>query len=251
MAESKTRAERWQEIVPSARRVRAQLAGEYVVDTTRAVLLRESGRPPFYWFPQEDVRTDLLTPSEYTREFEGHGTARYWHVEAGDTVAENAAWTYPDDPELAGYLTLSWHKIDAWFEEDEEIFVHPRDPFVRVDAIPSSRHVRVVIGGETVAETDSPVLLFETGLPTRYYIPKVDVRTDLLVRSGTRTYCPYKGEAQYYSVKLGDDVYRDIVWYYRYPLAEVHEVENLLCFYNERVDAIYVDGEQEEKPETP
>ena len=140
--------------------------------------------------------------------------------------------------------------MDAWFEEDEEVFVHPRDPYTRLDVIQSSRHVRVVVGGETVAETDHPVLLFETGLPVRYYIPKVDVRMDLLEPSKSHTECPYKGIASYYSVRIGDQVVVDIAWYYPFPHLEVGKIQNLISFYDEKVDAVYVDGEKQDRPKT-
>ena len=137
--------------------------------------------------------------------------------------------------------------MDQWFEEDEEIFVHPRDPHTRVDALRSSRHVRVVMAGETVAETTRPVLLFETGLPTRYYIPPEDVRLDLLEPSGAGTRCPYKGVASYHSVRVGGELVADVVWHYPFPIPECPKIEGLLAFYNERVD-LYVDGELQERP---
>jgi len=152
---------------------------------------------------------------------------------------------------IKGHLAFDWDKMDAWFEEDEEVYVHARDPYRRVDALRSSRQVKVVIAGETVAESKRPCLLFETGLPTRYYIPKVDVRMDLLTPSDTTSRCPYKGQARYYSAKIGDMLVKDIAWYYPYPVPECPRIENLVCFYNERVDELYVDGKQQEKPQTP
>ncbi len=133
--------------------------------------------------------------------------------------------------------------MDAWYEEEEEIFVHPRDPYKRVDVMQSSRHVRVVMAGETVAETRRYRLLFETGLPTRYYMPKEDVRADLLEPSSTTSRCPYKGLASYWSIKVGGKVFKDFVWTYPDPIPECPKIKDLLCFFNERVDAIYVDGE--------
>jgi len=141
--------------------------------------------------------------------------------------------------------------MDAWFEEDDEVFVHPRDPYHRVDVLNSSRHVKVIVGGEVVAETTRPRLLFETGLPTRYYIPKLDVRLDLLTPTNTSTRCPYKGKASYWTVNLGGKEFTDIVWGYPAPIPECPKIENLLCFYDEKVDAVYVDGELQPKPVTP
>lgn len=172
----------------------------------------------------------------------------------GDRAAEHAAWSYPSPPPhrlpLRGYVAFEWSKMDAWFEEDDEVYVHARDPYKRVDVLHSSRHVRVVVAGALVAETRRPSLVFETGLPTRYYVPKADVRMDLLVPTETETRCPYKGVATYYSVRVGMAVVPDVAWYYRHPIPECSKIENLVCFYNERVDALYVDGELQPRPQT-
>lgn len=133
--------------------------------------------------------------------------------------------------------------MDAWYEEDEQVFVHARDPYHRVDVRNSSRHVRVIVEGELVAETRRPKLLFETGLPTRYYIPRDDVRSDLLEESERHTGCPYKGTASYHSVRAARQLVRDVVWYYPEPLAEATSIRNLLSFYNERVE-LEVDGQR-------
>jgi uncharacterized protein (DUF427 family) len=218
------------------------------------MLLREPGHVPLYCFPREDVRMDLLVPAApATREPDGD-EAVHWSVVAGDRTAENAAWSYPSPPpggaSLAGYVAFEWSKMDAWFEEDDEVYVHARDPYKRVDVLHSSRHVSVVVAGEVVADTGRPRLLFETGLPTRYYIPKPDVRMDLLVPSAAETRCPYKGVASYYSVRVGGRLVEDIAWYYRHPIPECARIENLVCFFNERVDALYVDGELQPRPRT-
>lgn len=225
----------------SARRVRALLAGETVADSTRTLLVHETMKLPVYHFPPEDVRLDLLEPTA-----EEGATTRY-SVHIGDRVAEDAAWAAAD---LDGYVAFDWDAMDAWFEEDDEVFKHARDPYHRVDVLNSSRHVRVEVDGETVAETRRPRLLFETGLPTRYYIPKVDVRMELLTPTKTHTVCPYKGTASYWSVSVGGKAYEDIVWGYPTPIVECPKIENLLCFYNEKVD-VWVDGELEERPKTP
>jgi uncharacterized protein (DUF427 family) len=241
-------------VEPSPRRVRVRFGPEFVADSTRVLLLLEKGHTPVYYFPMEDVRTDLLTPTDHHTTCPYKGEASYWTVRAGDRVAENAVWSYPDPlPEradIAGRVAFYWNKMDTWFEEDDEVFVHPRSPYARVDVLTSSRHVQVVVGGEIVADTHRPRLLFETGLPTRYYIPKLDVRMDLLEPTDTRTMCPYKGKAQYWSVRIGDQVYHDLVWSYSPPLPECSRIDNLVCFFNERVDAIIVDGEQQPVPKT-
>jgi uncharacterized protein (DUF427 family) len=175
-------------------------------------------------------------------------------VRVGDRAAEHAAWGYPAPPAdrlgLRDHVAFEWPKMDAWFEEDDEVYVHARDPYKRVDVLHSSRHVRVVVAGEVVCDTRRPTLLFETGLPTRYYVPKTDVRMDLLEPTETETRCPYKGLASYYSVRIGSTVVRDIAWCYRHPIPECGKIENLVCFFDERVDAVYVDGQLEPRPRT-
>jgi uncharacterized protein (DUF427 family) len=139
--------------------------------------------------------------------------------------------------------------MDAWFEEDEEVFTHPRDPYTRVDVLASSRHVRIEVGGVTVAESVKPTLLFETGLPARYYVPKPDVRMDLLVHSDTVSECPYKGQAEYWSVRAGAELHPDLAWSYRAPFEESAKIAGLIAFYDEKVD-VYVDGVRQERPLT-
>src|SRR3712207_4634379 len=139
--------------------------------------------------------------------------------------------------------------MDHWYEEEEEVFVPPRTPSPRVDVLDSSRHVKVTVNGEVVAETERPRLLFETGLPPRYYIPPEDVRQEALVPSDRHTRCPYKGVASYYSVEAGEGRVEDLVWYYPGPIAAAGKIKGLLCFFNEKVD-LEVDGEKQERPQT-
>jgi uncharacterized protein (DUF427 family) len=238
----------------SPRRVRVVFNGETVADSRRVKLLHETGLQAVYYFPEQDVRSDLLEPTERTTHCPFKGQASYWSVRVGERVAENAVWTYrePIDgaPPIGGYLAFYWHKMDAWFEEDEEVFVHPRDPYHRVDVLDSSRHVRVLLDGEVLAETSRPRVLFETGLPPRYYIPLADLRSELLVDSDAHTRCPYKGVASYWSVKVGNELVKDLGWYYPEPLPEVATIAGHVAFYNEKVD-LEVDGELQERPVTP
>jgi uncharacterized protein (DUF427 family) len=229
-----------------------KFGGEYIADSRRALLLIQyppAGLPAYY-LPQADVRMDLLEPA--ARDGQA-GDMAYWTVSAGERAAERAAWAHLDPPpglaELKGHITFKWDAMDGWYEEEEEVFVHARDPHKRVDVIASSRHVRVVIAGETVAETRRPCLLFETGLPTRYYIPREDVRMDLLEPAGLKTRCPYKGTASYWSVRVRDHVAKNGVWSYQETIPECPKIKDLLCFYNERVD-LYVDGELQARPRT-
>jgi uncharacterized protein (DUF427 family) len=172
-------------------------------------------------------------------------------VRAGNKEAPGAAVRYQDSPiaDLRDLIRLDWDAMDAWFEEDEEVFTHPRDPYTRVDIVPSSRHMRVEVEGVTVAESTSPRLLFETGLPARYYLPKTNVRLDLLIPTDTVTHCPYKGQAEYWSVRAGDTVHEDLAWSYRTPLPESQKIAGLIAFYNEKVD-IYLDGDLQGRPST-
>jgi uncharacterized protein (DUF427 family) len=237
----------------SPRRVRVMFNGETVADSKRAKLLHETGHLPVYYFPKEDVRMDLLEESEHTTHCPFKGDASYWSVRVGDKLAENAVWGYPEPidsaPPIAGYVAFYWNKMDAWYEEDEEVFVHPRDPYHRVDILESSRRVRVSVNGEIVAETQRPRVLFETGLPPRYYIPPEDVREEALYRSEKTTRCPYKGTASYWSVEAGGGRVEDLVWYYPDPIPEAAKIKGLLAFFNEKVDLV-VDGEEQERPKT-
>jgi uncharacterized protein (DUF427 family) len=235
---------------PGAKRVRAFLGGEVVVDTARPTLVWEVPYYPAYYVPLADVRAELQPDGEAVHS-PSRGEGRTFTVRTGGGEAPGGALRYVDSPieELRDLIRLDWHAMDAWFEEDEEVFTHPRDPYTRVDILASSRHVRVEVGGVTVAESASPRLLFETGLPVRYYLPKPHVRLDLLVPSDTVTHCPYKGEAEYWSVRAPDGVHDNLAWSYRTPLPESQKLAGLIAFYNEKLD-IFVDGVLQERPST-
>ncbi len=238
---------------PVQRRVRVMLGGVTIADSKNVMLLLENKRLAIYYFPTSDVRLDLFVPTNFKSPHPGRGEASFYSIKVGDRVAEKAAWRYlqADRPDFKDHVAFYWDKMDAWFEEDDEVFVHPRDPYHRVDVLNSSRHVKVVVGGQVVAETTRPRLLFETGLPTRYYIPKLDVRLDLLTPTTASTRCPYKGKASYWTVNVDGKEFPDIVWSYPAPIPECPKIENLLCFYDEKVDAVYVDGELQPRPVTP
>jgi uncharacterized protein (DUF427 family) len=247
-AEERARLKEGVHIERSARRVRTYFGGRLIADSEHVLLVYETKRPPAYWFPIADVRMEHLEQSQQPAD-----TIR-WRLVVKDRIAHNAARAYitstGDRVALEGHLTFYWDAMDAWFEEDEQVFVHPRDPYTRVDTVHSSRHVRVEIEGTTLAETRRPILLFETGLPIRYYIQKLDVRMNLLESTESVTRCPYKGVARYWSARVGDRLVEDIVWSYPAPIPECPKIENLLSFYNERVD-LYVDGVLRERPVTP
>jgi uncharacterized protein (DUF427 family) len=240
----------------SPRRVRVKLNGEWIADSTDMVLMYESGHLPVYYFPVKDMRLELLHPTDHTSYCQYKGVASYWSIRAGGQESENAVWTYQEPYDemtainLQDYCAFYWDRVDHWYEEDEEIFVHPRDPHKRIDIVPSSRAVKVVLGGKTVAETTRARFLFETDLPTRYYIPTKDICTDILNVSDLSTQCPYKGVASYQSAEVGKVYFKNIVWVYPHPVPECSKIKDLLCFYNEKVDAIFIDGVETEKPVT-
>jgi uncharacterized protein (DUF427 family) len=238
-------------IEPGAKRVRAYLGGEVVADTIRPVLVWEKPYYPAYYFPVADVRTELLDADGGVEHSPSRGDGRTYTIRAEGKEAPAAALRYEDSPieELRDLMRLEWDAMDAWFEEDEEVFTHPRDPYTRVDILASSRHVRVEVDGVTVAESTSPRLLFETGLPVRYYLPKTHVRMDLLTACDSASHCPYKGQAEYWSVRAGDTIHQDLAWSYRTPLPESQKIAGLVAFYNEKAD-IYVDGVLQERPHT-
>ena len=243
-------------IEPTARWIRGYFNGVAVVDSKNAIIVKSRGGRRgrlAYYFPAEDVRMDLLTPSGVETNDRHIGDATHYDLTVNGSTVEQAAMSFGEPhateegfteeaPDLRGYVTFVWDKMDAWFEEAEEIFAHPRDPYKRIDCIRSSRHIKVTLGGEVVAESDNPILLFETGLRTRYYIPKIDVRTDLLRPSDTHTVCPYKGTASYYSVEVDGKLYEDAAWYYPQALPESMPIAGgYVAFYDEKMDAVEVD----------
>jgi uncharacterized protein (DUF427 family) len=243
----------WPRAEPSPRWIRVRLGGETIADTRRAVLHLQYGPGvlprsflPTYYVPLDDVRSGVLVDP---REEDGLTT---WTVEAGGARVEGGAWMHRSAPPpldaLAGLVTFSWRDLE-WFEEEERQQAHARDPHKRVDVVPSSRHVRVELDGRPLAESTRPLLLFETSLPTRYYLPREDVVAGLLP-SATTSVCPYKGVAEWFSVQVGDRVVTDLVWSYPRPIPENPRIAGLICFLDERVDVV-VDGEPQERPVTP
>lgn len=227
------------------KRVRAVFAGETIADSRNARLLFETAIMPVHYFPKEDVRMDLLAPTDHTTHCPFKGDASYWTIKVGEAEAENAAWGYPEPrPEsswLDGYIALYWDKMNHWFEEDEEILGHPRDPYHRVDVLQSSQRVKVSANGEVIAESVRPMALFETGFPARYYLPPEDVNSDLLASSETKTRCPYKGLASYRTVEANGERIEDAVWTYPEPLSEAERVKDHLCFYDGKVSVEVAD----------
>jgi len=230
------------------RRVRAEFAGETVLDTLRPQLLHETALLPRYYVPSADVRWELFEATDHSTHCPFKGDARYWTLRVGDRVAENVVWNYPEPiegaPDFADLVSFYWEPLDHWYEEDEEVYVHPRDPFHRIDVLPTSRRVRVTLDGTELAETTHAQVLHETGLPPRWYIPPDDVRLDALTpAAGIQTRCPYKGiTSGYWSA--GEE--EAVAWSYDDPLAAVAPIAGHIAFFNERVD-IEVDGDAQER----
>jgi uncharacterized protein (DUF427 family) len=225
------------------------LGGEVVADTADALLVWEIPFYPTYYFPESDVNMDALIDSGETKDSPSRGLATLYTVKAGGKEGSAYGYAEPEIEQLAGHIVFNWSSMDHWFEEDEEVFVHAKDPYTRIDILPSSRRVRVEVDGVTVADTTNGSFLFETNLPPRYYMPKTDVRMELLTPTDLATHCPYKGTARYWSVDVNGETRKDIVWGYDRPLPESQKIMGLVSFYNEKVD-IYVDEVLQEKPKT-
>ncbi|MCL1693238.1 MAG: DUF427 domain-containing protein [Actinomycetia bacterium] len=233
------------------KRVRVYLGGEVIADTVSPKLVWEKPYYPVYYFPQDDVRMDSLLPTEHTKRSPSRGTAEVFDVKSNRQTSEQGAYRHTDSPieELRDHVAFDWQAMDAWFEEEEEVFLHARDPYTRVDVLQSSRNIRVEVDGVTVAESDQPRILFETGLPARYYLPKTDVRFEYLTPTDLSTVCPYKGTSRYWSINTTGEVHDNLAWGYDAPVRESQPIAGYVAFYNEKLD-IYVDGVLEEKPKT-
>ena len=207
-------------VEPVPRRIRARLGDSWVVDTTEALYVWEWPHYPQYLLPAADVEVGAL-PEGASRQ---HGRE--------------------------GYLRIDWGALDAWFEEDEQVFVHPRDPYSRVDALQSRRRVRVELDGLVLAESGAPVMVFETGLPPRHYLERTSVAFEHLRPSETVTECPYKGRTgSHWSVETPRGLYEDIAWSYDFPTHQLLPIAGLIAFYDERVD-LFLDDVQQERPRT-
>ncbi|KAK7967707.1 uncharacterized protein PG986_001984 [Apiospora aurea] len=268
------------------KRVRIQLDSTVVADTTSALYVWEHEYYPFYYVPLSTFREGALKPKEDEENEKAApssspssapspsfyvATLTAGAGAGGQRTTTDRVLVFSQDlpPNSAARGLAGLARVEfsapgaAWFEEDERIYVHPRDPYKRIDILPSTRPVRVFVEGRLVASAPSSMHLYETGLPVRYYLPATalaatDDGLGLVRESGTTTQCPYKGEANYYSVVLppgkgegkgeGEEtVVKDVIWYYRTPTHESARVAGLLCFYNEKVD-IELDGKMLERP---
>jgi uncharacterized protein (DUF427 family) len=236
--------------------VRGRLGGRIVVETRDPLLVWQGHFPPVYAFRQDEVADDVLVPTGAPPS-DGFSffapqlpVAQWYDITSGGQVLPGAAWTL-DDEAVRDRVVLTWEpgRLE-WTEEDEVVTGHPRDPHKRVEALPSSRHVEVTIGDVTLASSDRPVLLFETDLPTRFYLPREDVRLDLLEPTDNTSVCPYKGRTDGYWTWPGPPPIRNVAWSYSSPAPAVGAVAGRVAFYNELVD-LTVDGVLQERPESP
>jgi uncharacterized protein (DUF427 family) len=238
-------------VEPVPRRIRAFAGNEKVLDTTRALYVWEWPNYPQYYIPMADVRRGLLDPEWHTQQT-GRGVVESYGLRIGDLHRPQAARVVVESPiaGLTGTVRFDWAAIDAWFEEDEQVFVHPRSPYTRVDALRSNRPVRVELDGVVLADAGSSVMVFETGLPTRYYLSRTEVDFAHLIPTGTVTACPYKGTTSgYWSVQAGGTTHPDLAWSYDFPTRQLLPIAGLIAFYNEKVD-ITLDGQRLDRPQT-
>ncbi len=238
-------------VEPVPRRIRATLGGAVVIDSRRALYVWEWPYYPQYYVPLADIDPEILIDEDHEEHLR-RGTARRLGVRVGGEDRRGVGHHYiaSDLDGVTGTVRFDWAALDSWFEEQEEVFVHPRNPYTRVDALRSDRRVRIELDGVVLAESSSTVTVFETGLPTRYYFDRLDVQFDHLQPSGTVTSCPYKGTtSSYWSVTVNGRVSPDLAWAYDFPTRQLLPIAGLVAFYNEKVD-VTVDGVHLERPDT-
>lgn len=237
------------QIVGGFKWIRGLLDGQVVVDSRHYQFVWEIPYWPWWFFPREDINADLVQATDPLTTTElPEGAVRYDLV-CADRTLEGAARAYPDHPGLRDLVSIDFDALDHWFEEDVEVFVHPRSPYTRIDALASSRHVVVSLDGIELANSHKPTVLFETGVPPRFYLPKTDVDLRLLVENEHRSSCPYKGDATTFDARIGDESIANIAWTYTLPRPESTPIAGLIAFYDEKVD-IDVDGDRQSRPRT-
>lgn len=226
---------------PANRRIRGLLGHDWIFDSLGARYVWEHPYFPYYYVPEKDVAAG---PAKIVKETEDDNGFWLGTIRTGASTAEAQGF---DKGPLQGFIKVKVSDID-WFAEDEKLLGgHPKDPYKRIEILPSSREIRIELNGTVLAQSTNNMFLHETMLPARYYLPPTSIkRWDLLRKSESTTFCPYKGQASYYNVKLADAQVNDAVWYYVYPTPESSAIQGRLCFYNERFD-VFVDGTKEER----
>ncbi len=238
-------------VEPVPRRVRGFVGNETVFDTINAKYVWEWQNYPQYYIPVDDVRTELLV-SENEMQHSPRGEVELHALKIDGIRRPNAAKVLRDSPleQLSGTVRFEWGALDAWFEEDEKVFVHARNPYARVDALRSTRSIRIELEGAVLGASSSSIMVFETGLPTRYYLNRTELDFSHLLPSEKVTSCPYKGTtSSYWSVKVGGRVHPDLAWSYEFPTYQMLPIAGLVAFYNETVD-IFIDGRPLDRPKT-
>jgi uncharacterized protein (DUF427 family) len=238
-------------VEPAPRRVRGVVAGQTVFDTTRARYVWEWPPYPQYYIPVDDIADGILVDENHEQQLK-RGIARRHGIRVGEVERPGSVRVFGQAAAagIENTARFDWDALDAWYEEDEQVFVHPRNPYARVDALRSRRNVRIELDGVVLAESEAPVLVFETGLPTRFYLDRTDVRWEHLRRTDTQTACPYKGvTSDYWSVVAGQGEHADLAWSYSFPTLPLLPIAGLMAFYDEHVDT-YLDGELRPRPVT-
>lgn len=236
-------------VEPVPRRIRAVLDGRVVIDTNRALYVWETPYYPQYYIPPQDVAEEFLV-DEDRRQHLKRGTARRVGLRVADRAVSGAGRQYVESPTeaIVGHYRFDWGAFDSWYEEDERVYVHPRSPYVRVDALRSARPIRIELDGAVLADASSSVMVFETGLPTRYYVDRDRIDLTHLSPSATATECPYKGRTTgYWSAEAGGRTVEDVAWSYEFPTRQLQPITGLVAFYNEKVD-IVLDGVLLDRP---
>jgi uncharacterized protein (DUF427 family) len=239
-------------VEPVPRRIRAELGGHVVLDTTQALYLWEWPAYPQFLIPVDDVDPEALVDEGHVSNLSRGRVARVG-LRAGDVERKGAGRRFVEStiPGIVDTIRFDWAALDAWYEEDEQVFVHPRNPYSRVDALRSGRTVRIELDGLVLAESSAPVAVFETGLPPRWYLERTAVDFTHLRPSDTETACPYKGRTTgYWSVQTSEALYPDLAWTYDFPTAPLLPIAGLVAFYDEKVD-VFLDGGEQERPVTP
>lgn len=236
-------------MVPGDKWIRGLLNGQVVVDSRDYLNVWEIPYWPWWFFRRADVKGTLTEQSDASTADTLPDGAVAYDLAIDGTVLSGVARGYPNHPVLKDWFTVNFEALDHWLEEDVEVFVHPRSPYTRIDALASSRHVVVSLNGVELANSRKPTVLFETGAPARFYLPMTDVNLDLLTESSNRASCPYKGESDFFDLKVGTEDVSNIAWTYLLPRPESMPIAGLIAFYNEVVD-IDIDGERQSRPES-